>query len=115
MDHLAAARHSSSRDALELPVMAGDAVRNAALMAGNAGLLKHASNAPQAALYLDSLFEKGGVPPGAFQALLINSSAVAGLIEDERVAAVTITGPEPVGRSVAEVAGKNIKNRRRPL
>jgi len=47
--------------------------------------------------------------------LLINSSAVAGLIGNERVAAVTITGPEPVGRSVAEVAGKNIKNRRRPL
>ena len=63
----------------------------------------------------DSLSEKGGVPPDVFQALLIHSSAVAGLIGNERVAAVTITGPEPVGRSVAEVAGKNIKNRRRPL
>ncbi|SNT48898.1 succinate-semialdehyde dehydrogenase / glutarate-semialdehyde dehydrogenase [Asanoa hainanensis] len=80
-----------------------------ALLAGNAGLLKHASNVPQAALYLDSLFERAGFPPGSFQALLIPSSQVAGLIQDDRIAAVTITGSEPAGRSVAETAGKAIK------
>ncbi|GIG01166.1 NADP-dependent succinic semialdehyde dehydrogenase [Catellatospora citrea] len=80
-----------------------------ALMAGNAGLLKHASNVPQAALYLGSLFAKGGFPDGAFQALLISSSAVAPLIADERVAAITITGSEPAGREVATTAGRNIK------
>jgi succinate-semialdehyde dehydrogenase / glutarate-semialdehyde dehydrogenase len=80
-----------------------------ALMAGNAGLLKHASNVPRAAVYLGSLFEKAGFPKGAFQELLIGSSAVAGVIEDERVAAITITGSEPAGRSVATTAGRNIK------
>ena len=80
-----------------------------ALLAGNAGLLKHASNVPQAALYLDSLFSQGGFPTGAFQALLIASSTVADIIADERVKAVTITGSEPAGRSVAATAGKNIK------
>jgi succinate-semialdehyde dehydrogenase/glutarate-semialdehyde dehydrogenase len=80
-----------------------------ALMAGNTGLLKHASNVPQSALYLDGLFEKGGFPPGSFRTLLIGSSEVAAVIEDDRVKAVTLTGSEPAGRSVASTAGREIK------
>jgi len=80
-----------------------------ALMAGNTGLLKHASNVPQSALYLDELFEKGGFPTGSFRTLLIGSGAVAAVIEDSRVKAVTLTGSEPAGRSVAAAAGQVIK------
>jgi succinate-semialdehyde dehydrogenase / glutarate-semialdehyde dehydrogenase len=80
-----------------------------ALMAGNTGLLKHASNVPQAALYLDGLFEKGGFPAGSFRTLLIGSAEVAAVLEDPRVKAVTLTGSEPAGRSVAATAGNQIK------
>lgn len=80
-----------------------------ALMAGNAGVLKHASNVPQTALYLDALFERAGFPRGAFSTLLIGSADVAAVIEDPRVAAVTLTGSEPAGRSVAATAGRSIK------
>jgi succinate-semialdehyde dehydrogenase / glutarate-semialdehyde dehydrogenase len=80
-----------------------------ALMAGNTGLLKHASNVPQSALYLDDLFEKGGFPTGSFRTLLIGSAEVAAVIEDSRVKAVTLTGSEPAGRSVAGTAGGQIK------
>ncbi|HWR84669.1 MAG TPA: NADP-dependent succinic semialdehyde dehydrogenase [Rhodoglobus sp.] len=80
-----------------------------ALMAGNTGLLKHASNVPQSALYLDTLFERGGFPSGSFRALLIGSAEVAAVIEDRRVKAVTLTGSEPAGRSVASTAGSQIK------
>ncbi|KMO67811.1 succinate-semialdehyde dehydrogenase/glutarate-semialdehyde dehydrogenase [Mycobacterium sp. BK558] len=80
-----------------------------ALMAGNTGLLKHASNVPQSALYLDELFEKGGFPAGSFRTLLIGSREVAAVIEDSRVKAVTLTGSEPAGRSVASTAGQEIK------
>jgi succinate-semialdehyde dehydrogenase/glutarate-semialdehyde dehydrogenase len=80
-----------------------------ALMAGNAALLKHASNVPQSALYLDTLFERGGFPEGSFRTLLIGSREVAAVIEDPRVAAVTLTGSEPAGRSVAATAGRAIK------
>jgi succinate-semialdehyde dehydrogenase / glutarate-semialdehyde dehydrogenase len=80
-----------------------------ALMAGNTGVLKHASNVPQAALYLDTLFERGGFPAGSFRTLLIGSAAVADVIADARVKAVTLTGSEPAGRSVAGVAGSHIK------
>ncbi|MGY4647211.1 NADP-dependent succinic semialdehyde dehydrogenase [Mycobacterium sp. URHB0021] len=80
-----------------------------ALMAGNTGLLKHASNVPQSALYLDTLFEKGGFPSGSFRTLLIGSADVAGVISDDRVKAVTLTGSEPAGRSVASTAGGQIK------
>ena len=80
-----------------------------ALMAGNTGLLKHASNVPQSALYLDDLFEKGGFPTGSFRTLLIGSAEVAAVIEDSRVKAVTLTGSEPAGRSVASTAGGQIK------
>ena len=80
-----------------------------ALMAGNTGLLKHASNVPQSALYLDELFEKGGFPAGSFRTLLIGSREVAAVLEDSRVKAVTLTGSEPAGRSVAATAGREIK------
>jgi succinate-semialdehyde dehydrogenase / glutarate-semialdehyde dehydrogenase len=80
-----------------------------ALMAGNTALLKHASNVPQSALYLDDLFDKGGFPTGSFRTLLIGSAEVAAVITDDRVKAVTLTGSEPAGRSVASTAGQQIK------
>jgi succinate-semialdehyde dehydrogenase/glutarate-semialdehyde dehydrogenase len=80
-----------------------------ALMAGNAGLLKHASNVPQSALYLDDLFRRGGFPAGAFQTLLIGSGPVDAVIRDPRVKGVALTGSEPAGRSVASTAGSQIK------
>ncbi|MFI6694029.1 NADP-dependent succinic semialdehyde dehydrogenase [Streptomyces sp. NPDC050433] len=80
-----------------------------ALMAGNVGLLKHASNVPQTALYLDDLFRRAGFPEGCFQTLLVGSGAVEGILRDRRVAAATLTGSEPAGRSVAAVAGDEVK------
>lgn len=80
-----------------------------ALAAGNVGLLKHASNVPQTALYLDTLFSRAGFPAGAFQTLLIGAAAVKGVLEDPRVKAATLTGSEPAGRSVAAIAGHEIK------
>lgn len=80
-----------------------------ALMAGNTGLLKHASNVPQSALYLDGLFEKAGFPSGAFRTLLIGAAEVSAVLADNRVKAVTLTGSEPAGRSVAATAGREIK------
>lgn len=80
-----------------------------ALMAGNTGVLKHASNVPQSALYLDTLFTRGGFPQGAFATLLIGSAEVAAVIEDQRVRAVTLTGSEPAGRSVASTAAAQVK------
>ncbi|MGO1769943.1 MAG: NADP-dependent succinic semialdehyde dehydrogenase [Microbacterium sp.] len=81
-----------------------------ALMAGNTGLLKHASNVPQAALALDALFERAGFPSGAFQALLIPASRVEGVLRDPRVKAATLTGSEPAGRSLAAIAGSEVKH-----
>ena len=80
-----------------------------ALMAGNTGVLKHASNVPQAALYLDTIFERGGFPTGSFRTLMIGSREVKAVIEDRRVKAVTLTGSEAAGRSVAGIAGEQIK------
>lgn len=80
-----------------------------ALMAGNVGLLKHASNVPACALAIEGVFQDAGFPRGAFQTLLIGSDAVERVIEDERVKAVTLTGSEPAGRQVASTAGKLIK------
>ncbi|MFJ9349242.1 NADP-dependent succinic semialdehyde dehydrogenase [Streptomyces sp. NPDC101237] len=80
-----------------------------ALMAGNVGLLKHASNVPQTALYLEDLFHRAGFPPGCFQTLLIGSGAVDEILRDERVRAATLTGSEPAGRAVAATAGEMIK------
>ncbi|MFK0158189.1 NADP-dependent succinic semialdehyde dehydrogenase [Streptomyces sp. NPDC090493] len=80
-----------------------------ALMAGNVGLLKHASNVPQTALYLEDLFHRAGFTEGCFQTLLIGSGAVDDILRDERVRAATLTGSEPAGRAVAATAGEMIK------
>ena len=80
-----------------------------ALMAGNVALLKHASNVPQTALYLEELFRRAGFPEGCFQTLLLPSKEVEGVLRDVRVAAATLTGSEPAGRSVAAVAGDEVK------
>jgi succinate-semialdehyde dehydrogenase/glutarate-semialdehyde dehydrogenase len=80
-----------------------------ALMAGNVGLLKHASNVPQSALYLSDVISRGGFPDGCFQTLLVSSSAVERILRDPRVAAATLTGSEPAGQSVAAICGDEIK------
>ena len=80
-----------------------------AVMAGNVGLLKHASNVPQTALYVEDAFSRAGFPDGVFQTLLIGSGEVEGLIADHRVAAVTLTGSEGAGQAVAAKAGHEIK------
>jgi succinate-semialdehyde dehydrogenase/glutarate-semialdehyde dehydrogenase len=80
-----------------------------ALMAGNVGLLKHASNVPQCALAIEALVRRAGFPRGAFQTLLIEASQVEMVLADERVAAVTVTGSESAGRAIAAQAGWFIK------
>ena len=79
------------------------------LMAGNVGVLKHAANVPQSALYIEELFRRAGYPEGAFTTLLVSSSDVAPVIEDERIAAITLTGSERAGAAVAETAGRVLK------
>ena len=80
-----------------------------ALMAGNVGLLKHASNVPQCALAIEEIFREAGFPEGAFQTLLTEVDKVAGIMADDRVKAGTLTGSEPAGASLAATAGKAIK------
>jgi succinate-semialdehyde dehydrogenase/glutarate-semialdehyde dehydrogenase len=80
-----------------------------ALMAGNVGLLKHASNVPQCALAIEEIFTRAEFPTGSFQTLLVGSDAVEGILNDPRVVAATLTGSEPAGSSVASIAGKQIK------
>ncbi len=80
-----------------------------ALMAGNVGLLKHASNVPDCALGIEEIFREAGFPEGAFQTLLVGPDRVARLIDDPRIAAVTLTGSEGAGVSVGRSAGAQIK------
>jgi len=80
-----------------------------AIAAGNALVLKHASNVPQCALALEQMFREAEAPAGLFTTLLVNSSAVEGMIGDARIAAVTFTGSTPVGRSIAAQAGRALK------
>lgn len=80
-----------------------------ALMAGNAGVLKHASNVPQAAIYIGELFTRAGFPQGSFSTLLIGSGRVDAVIRDPRVSAVTLTGSEGAGRAIGAAAGDVLK------
>jgi succinate-semialdehyde dehydrogenase/glutarate-semialdehyde dehydrogenase len=79
------------------------------LMAGNGGLLKHASNVPQCALAIEQVMRDAGFPKDLFRTLLLGASRVKKLIQDDRIAAVTITGSEPAGRQVAAAAGEALK------
>jgi succinate-semialdehyde dehydrogenase/glutarate-semialdehyde dehydrogenase len=79
------------------------------LMAGNVGLLKHASNVPQCALKIEEILVRAGFPEGAFQTLLIGAKQVEGILTDSRIAAATLTGSEDAGVQVGVSAAKNIK------
>ena len=79
------------------------------LMAGNTGVLKHASNVPQCALAIESIFREAGFPEGVFRSLMISAAQVEGVIRDARIHAVTLTGSEPAGRKVAATAGEVLK------
>lgn len=79
------------------------------LMAGNAFLLKHASNVPQCALALEALFREAGAPEGVFQTLLVKAECIPALIEDQRIHGVTLTGSEAAGRKVAALCGAALK------
>ncbi len=80
-----------------------------ALMAGNVGLLKHASNVPQCALAIEEIFRDAGFPAGVFQTLLIGSEKVKRIIDDPRIAAATLTGSDGAGRSLGSAAGAQLK------
>ncbi len=80
-----------------------------ALMAGNAGILKHASNVPMSALAIEEIFRESGLPENIFRTLLIGSKPVPEIIKHPLVKAATLTGSEPAGSRVAELAGKEIK------
>ncbi|BAZ17413.1 aldehyde dehydrogenase [Calothrix sp. NIES-4071] len=80
-----------------------------ALMAGNVGILKHASNVPQCAMAIEEIFQRAGFEPGVFQTFLIGADKVTDIVADDRVKAATLTGSEPAGASLAAATGKQIK------
>ncbi|MBZ5586677.1 MAG: aldehyde dehydrogenase family protein [Acidobacteriia bacterium] len=90
-------------------VVLGVAVDNVSTLAGNVGLLKHASNVPQCALAIEEIVRRAGFPPDVFQTLLIGSRQVGALLDDPRVKAASLTGSEPAGAQVASRAGGQIK------
>ncbi|HSF52409.1 MAG TPA: NAD-dependent succinate-semialdehyde dehydrogenase [Algoriphagus sp.] len=79
------------------------------LMAGNVGILKHASNVPQCAMAIESVFREAGFPEGVFQSFLIDSKATLSLLDRDEIKAVSLTGSEKAGAAIASAAGKNIK------
>ena len=81
-----------------------------ALLAGNVGLLKHSSNVPQTALYMEDVLARAGFPADVFQTLLIGSADVERVLRDDRVVAATLTGSTPAGKSVAAIAGEELKH-----
>src|SRR5207249_7125661 len=80
-----------------------------ALMAGNTAVLKHASNVSGCALAIEEVFRRSGFPPGVFRTVLVSGAGAVGLIEDARVRAVTLTGSDATGASVAEASGRALK------
>ncbi len=80
-----------------------------AVMAGNVGVLKHASNVPQCALAIEEIIREAGFPEGVFQTLLVGADKVESIVRDPRVKAATLTGSEPAGRALAAAAGSEIK------
>ncbi len=80
-----------------------------ALAAGNVGLLKHASNVPQTALFMEELFREAGYPEDVFQTLLVGSGKIEKILKDDRVAAATLTGSEGAGVAVGRTAGESLK------
>ncbi len=80
-----------------------------ALVAGNAGILKHAPNVPRSALEIESVFRDAGLPDGLFRAVFLSNAAAGGVIADARVRAVTLTGSDRAGSQVAEQAGRHLK------
>ncbi len=80
-----------------------------ALVAGNAGILKHAPNVPRCALEIESVFRDAGFPDGLFRAVFLSNAAAGGVIADARVRAVTLTGSDRAGSQVAEQAGRHLK------
>ena len=80
-----------------------------ALMAGNAGILKHASNVPRCALQIEQVFRRAGFPEGLFRTVLTNAAGVKEIIADPRIVAATLTGSERAGMAVAEQAGRMLK------
>lgn len=80
-----------------------------ALMAGNTGVLKHASNVPQCAQLIEQVFHEAGFPAGVFRSLMISAAQTSAVIADRRIHAVTLTGSEAAGRQVAATAAQHLK------
>jgi succinate-semialdehyde dehydrogenase/glutarate-semialdehyde dehydrogenase len=94
---------------VEFSVLAGISFRRAGADGRQCRLTQTCFHVPQCALAIENIFLRAGFPEGAFQTLLIGSNAVESILKDSRVVAVTLTGSEPAGRSVASIAGNQIK------